>query len=214
VQANVGPSRRTRLLGIAAALSALLLAACGGGSGGATATAVPGTPTPATSATPSPPQLSTAAAPWPAPPNELALIRLAGLEPTGQPSTNVHYHAHLDVFLNGNAVPVPPGIGLDETSRQSSPLLTKDPTGIIHVESRLPGTFTLGQFFTQWGVRFSETCVGAYCAPATPLKLYVNGVEVTTPPQAHVIEARQEICIVIGQPPAQIPSRYTFPAGL
>jgi hypothetical protein len=35
-------------------------------------------------------------------------------------------------------------------------------TGIVHIESQRPYRFTLGQFFTLWGVRFSDTRLGGY----------------------------------------------------
>ncbi|HEX9235017.1 MAG TPA: hypothetical protein VF972_01920 [Actinomycetota bacterium] len=40
---------------------------------------------------------------------------------------------------------------------------THDATGIIHIESPTPRTFTLGEFFDVWGVRFTASCLGGYC---------------------------------------------------
>ena len=35
----------------------------------------------------------------------------------------------------------------------------------------------LGQFFVEWGVRLDSKCVGTYCKPKTPIRIYVNGKE-------------------------------------
>jgi hypothetical protein len=52
-----------------------------------------------------------------------------------------------------------------------SPLHTHDGTGIIHTESTDPEPNTLGQFFVEWCVELSVTCVGEHCAP-TPIAVY------------------------------------------
>ena len=39
----------------------------------------------------------------------------AGFTPTTHEFLQVHRHAHLDVFVNGKPVTVPPGIGIDIT---------------------------------------------------------------------------------------------------
>ena len=56
-----------------------------------------------------------------------------------------------------------------------SPLHTHDESGVLHVENDAERRITLGQFFTEWGVRFSPDCVGGYCAPDKPHQVYVNG---------------------------------------
>jgi len=52
--------------------------------------------------------------------------------------------------------------------------------------------------------------MGSYC---NGLKWYVNGKQQTGNPETLALNPHQEIAIVIGKPPAQIPSSYNFPAG-
>jgi hypothetical protein len=106
---------------------------------------------------------------------------------TGQPvdgiqcqageQTVVHVHTHLTIFVNGKARVIPYGIGIPGAGPVSTPqgpfvetgscfywLHVHAYDGIIHIES--PSTsdsFTLGQFFDEWGIPLSTTQVG----PAT-----------------------------------------------
>ena len=93
----------------------------------------------------------------------------------------------------------------------NSPLHTHSTSGIMHIESDRPGTFTLGQFFDEWGVRLSASCVGGYCQGAgKELRVYVNGRRARNP-RAVVLGNRQEIAVVFGGPGAfrSVPTRYT-----
>ena len=89
----------------------------------------------------------------------------------------VHVHTHLTIFVNGQARVIPYGVGIPgfqavetsagpfvETGSCFYWLHVHADDGIIHIES--PSTtmsFTLGQFFDEWGVPLSTTQVG----PAT-----------------------------------------------
>jgi hypothetical protein len=93
----------------------------------------------------------------------------------------------------------------------NSPIHTHSTSGLIHIESDRPGSFTLGQFFDEWGVRLTSTCVGGYCTGAgKQLRVYVDGKRVANP-RAVVLRNRQEIAIVYGTQAAfrSVPSAYT-----
>ena len=168
------------------------------------------------------------AAPWPAPPDPMARTRAAGLTPERRESFVHHVHAHLDVFVNGKRVRVPAGIGidihdpgvhafptLDGTKAYGgialcekaciSPLHTHDDTGILHTESKSSVPNTLGEFFTEWGVALTRTCVGGYCHLAGP-HVYLNGKPFGGDPRRIQLVDRLEIAIVIGTPPKTIPA--------
>jgi hypothetical protein len=91
-----------------------------------------------------------------------------------------------------------------------SPLHTHDASGVIHTESASTTPNRLGQFFTEWNVPFSATCVGQYCSPATKIAIYVNGNIYSGDPAAISLTDRKEIAIVIGSAPSSIPG--SFPA--
>jgi hypothetical protein len=156
----------------------------------------------------------------------------AGLEPELVEHLTYHVHAHLDVFVDGESITIPAGIGIniddpdvrkfDEPDGSVayggitlcakpciSPLHTHDETGIIHTESASPKPNTLGQFFIEWGVALSDSCVGEYCGPK-PIAVYVNGEPYTQDPRAIELTDQTEIAIVIGTAPPQIPKTADF----
>lgn len=190
-------------MAVAAVAFVAATSACGGGSKG------PGQP----AQTPQPPLLDTGPAPWPAPDQVTARIAEAGLPALTGERLEYHVHAHLDVLVNGISEPVPANIGIDQVGGRISPLHTHDETGIIHVESATQQTFSLGQFFTEWGVRLDQQCVGGYCSPQTSVLFYVNGQEWSGDPSTIPVTAHEEIAIVVGTAPAHIPGDYAFPAG-
>ena len=165
------------------------------------------------------PGLMTSKAPWPA--NNRALLHarldaigIAALKAEGQ---RLHIHQHLDMAVRGRVYPIPAGIGIDHRGRFISPLHTHDYTGIMHIESPIVRKFTLGQWFDVWGLRFSTTCLGAYCAKGKEgVWVFVNGKRWLGNPRQIVLREHQEIVVAFGTrasiPP--IPSSFPFPPGL
>ena len=66
----------------------------------------------------------------------------------------------------------------------------------------------LGEFFIEWNVRLDRSCVGGYCRPTAPIAVYIDGATYTGDPRQIKLEDRREIAIVIGTPPAAIPSSF------
>ena len=173
-----------------------------------------------------------AAPTWAAPSDPLDRARAAGLEPEVRETLTHHVHGHLDVFFNGTAVAVPGGIGINTSDPGVksyddplgkgygridgcdqpciSPLHTHVPDGILHTESASAVPNTLGQFFTEWGVRLDSKCVGDYCRPTTDVAIFVNGKALRGNPTGIKLTDRKEIAIVIGRPPTKVPSKADF----
>lgn len=175
---------------------------------------------------------------WPAPSDPMALARKAGFEPTTREFLLTHSHDHLDVFVDGQRVTVPAGIGIDTKSKGVngeptadgtgfdyqvtecpnpclSELHTHDPDGIVHSESQVLNQkpAKLGQFFTEWGLRFDDQCIGEFCSSNTQLAVYVNGQKVSGNPADVELKTHLEIAVVIGKPPDAIPSSWDFLEG-
>jgi hypothetical protein len=136
------------------------------------------------------------------------------------------------VFINGRPLFVPAGIGIDtdnpavQTQKRLqgivvgagltqvcddpciSPLHTHDLSGLLHTETKTPQPNHLGQFFTQWAVRLTKDCVGGYCKPEVPIKIYVDGKVETGDPTQIELKNLREVAVVIGTPPATIPEEF------
>jgi hypothetical protein len=164
------------------------------------------------------PGIQTGNAPWPVELNHLReRLSAIGLPALSEEGTVLHIHQHLDIFIEGKPISVPAGIGINEAAGFISPIHTHDDTAIIHVESPTIQTFTLGQFFDIWGVRFTDQCIGGYCSQGDKtLKVFVNGNLFNGDPRQIELQQHQEIVATYGTSKDlanPIPSTYVFPAG-
>jgi len=119
----------------------------------------------------------------------------------------LHIHAHLDIFVGGDSLTVPAGIGINDNTCLHW-LHTHQPDGVIHIESPKERDFTLGQFIDIW----RATGKGIPPADKEPV-IYVNGNQTTTKLSDIFLHAHDEIVLVYGNPPSRIPAFYQFPEG-
>jgi hypothetical protein len=131
--------------------------------------------------------------------------------------TVLHIHDHLDVFVRGRKVVVPANLGINAAAGYLSPLHTHDDSGLIHLESPIDRTYTLGQLFDVWGVRFRKSCLGGYCDRGNDrLRVFVGGKLIRTDPRLLELALHQEIVVTYGtraQLPHPVPASYSFPIG-
>jgi hypothetical protein len=150
-------------------------------------------------------------APWP--PEYLYLAdRLAPLDLTtlgGHNGLVLHFHAHIDIFVNGKKVKVPALVGINPGANYLTELHTHDDRGVIHIEAQKSRDFTVGQFFAEWAVYLDSHSIGGYPG----MKWYLNGKQQTGNPANLVFKPHQEIAFVVGKAPAKIPSSYKFSQG-
>lgn len=201
---------RTYLFG-GAAVAALVVAGIvvavvfAGGSGGTSSSS-----TPAAIPWAKLPGLQTGPPPWGNDvgtlPGRLPYLDLHKLSAEG---TVLHVHQHLDLYVAGRKVALPPGVGIYDNSWITE-VHVHDTSGVIHVESPTQRTFVLGQLFGEWGVKLTGSCVGRYCGH---VRWWVNGKKMTGDPARLVLRSHQEIVIAAGPPPFEIPKSYAFPAG-
>jgi hypothetical protein len=154
--------------------------------------------------------------PWPAPSDATAAVRTAGLPMMSTEGQVEHIHAHLDVLVDGKSVPVPADIGIDLTSGRMSALHTHDDSGVIHIEAPARRQFSMGEFFTEWGVSLSDNNIGALRAgDGKTVRLFVNGTQRTGNPAATMFGPHDEVALVYGvaQPGEDIPTKYEFAEG-
>ncbi len=141
-------------------------------------------------------------------------MQTAGLDVLSEEGSVMHIHEHLDLIINGNAVPIPAEIGIG--TNFISPMHTHDITGVLHIESPVQKDFTLGQFFKEWGVAFDDTHIDSYTADAShQLIVAVNGKPITNVAN-YVLQAHDEIEIWYGPTDTNptLISSYAFAPGL
>ena len=154
--------------------------------------------------------------PWPAPADATAAARNAGLPMLSSEGMAEHIHVHLDVLSDGKAVAVPAEIGIDTIHPGISPLHTHDDSGVIHIESPVKRQFSLGEFFTEWGVSLSANNIGGLrTTDGKTVRVYVNGQPRTGDPAAILFNQHDEIALIYGTPQANEtpPASYEFPPG-
>lgn len=202
-------------LAVALTVSALLagVTACGAPAQTAPASAGPSASTAASATTAAP-------AAWGLDPAGGAQrIKAAGLDILTAEGTAEHYHAHLDVLVDGKAVTVPAYIGFsfgaDGRPDGISALHTHDTTGILHIEAPTAGRkYTLGEVLKEWGVLDGADATGAPHGGTGGWTVYVNGAQQSTPVTEVVLKAHDEVVLSYGAAPSPVPGSYNFPAGL
>jgi hypothetical protein len=135
-----------------------------------------------------------------------------------------HIHAHLTILVHGAPRRVPAGIGIAppyEVEQTPSGafvagatcfmwLHTHSADGIIHTESPIDRTYTLGDFFDIWGQPLGHAQVGSAHGAVTAL---FNGRVFTGNPRQIPLVAHAQIQLEVGRP-LIAPEKITFPKGL
>ena len=137
--------------------------------------------------------------------------------------TLFHIHAHLALFVNGSPRQVPAGIGIPGATGQNSPqgefisngkcfywLHTHAADGIVHIESPVHRTYTLGNFFDEWGQPLGPNQVGPAKGHVTAI---YNGKVYQGNPRDIPLHAHAQIQLEVGTPLVS-PESITFANGL
>ena len=146
-----------------------------------------------------------------------------GISCQSSEQTIFHIHAHLTIFVNGSARQVAAGIGIPGAQGQAAPtgtfissgtcfywLHTHAADGIIHIESPVQRTFTLGELFNEWGQPLGPDRIGPASGHVTAL---YNGQVYQGNPSDIPLNAHAQIQLEIGTP-LVAPETITFPNGL
>jgi hypothetical protein len=137
--------------------------------------------------------------------------------------TVFHIHAHLAIFVNGSPRQVPAAVGIPGAVAQNSPqgpfigsgncfywLHTHAPDGIIHIESPVQRTYTLGDFFDEWGQPLGPDRAGPAKGHVTAI---YNGQVYRGSPRGIPLTAHAQIQLEVGAP-LLAPVSITWPSGL
>jgi hypothetical protein len=137
-------------------------------------------------------------------------------------STIFHIHVHLALFVDGQELPIPFGVGIGQpwevSDSNEGPFVTNGSCfywihthtedGVLHIESPIRRTFTLGDFFGVWQQPLSPTQMGPVQGT---IIAYVNGTKVDTNPAEIRLLSHERIQLDSGQDVP--PYAFDFPPG-
>ena len=134
-----------------------------------------------------------------------------------------HIHAHLTVVVNGSPRQIPAGLGIPGAQAQNTPqgtfigggkcfywLHTHAADGIVHIESPIHRTFTLGNFFNIWGQPLGPSQAGSAQGHVTAI---YNGKVYHGDPRNIPLTKYAQIQLEVGTP-LVAPESITWPSGL
>ena len=119
-----------------------------------------------------------------------------------------HIHQHLTILDRGKPVAVPEDVGRPVLGSCLYWLHTHTSNGIIHVESPVFRSFTLGNFFDIWGQPLSPTAVGPARIKKGQLRAYVDGNRYGGDPRSIELSLHADIVLEAG-PPYAVPAPFT-----
>ena len=143
-----------------------------------------------------------------------------GLECMTSEQLAFHIHSYLAIYVNGEAVTVPPGAGIVAPAGSGASALGSDglktciyplhvhdgEPNIVHIESPVKKTYTLGMFFDVWGQKLSATQVMGNTADASRTLTFEvfdaagKMTQVTTDPRSIALAEHETIVILYNSP--------------
>lgn len=109
----------------------------------------------------------------------------------------VHLHAHLSVIERGSPVVIPEDVGQPLGGGCAYWLHTHRTDGVIHVESPVVRSFTLGEFIDVWGPHDPNL---ADAGSPEPRRVWVDGTVYTGPLHGIVLRRHTDVVIEVGEP--------------
>jgi len=119
-----------------------------------------------------------------------------------------HIHQHVTILDHGKAIDIPDDVGRPITGECLYWMHTHTSDGIIHIESPVFRSFTLGNFFDVWGQPLSLTAVGPARAKKGQIHIFVGGRPYHGDPRAIEMTLHADIVLEVG-PPYVKPAPFT-----
>lgn len=128
---------------------------------------------------------------------------------------DLHYHAHLSLFVEGERIAIPPAVGVvdpilvDGFVEGGSCLYwmhLHDGTGLVHLEPPVAGDYTLGQLFDVWGRGLTRDQVAGF--PGV-VSVFVDGVRYQGDIRDLTLTSGLHVSLQVGRPLSS-PPIYVF----
>jgi hypothetical protein len=111
-----------------------------------------------------------------------------------------HIHQHLTILDHGKPIDIPSDVGRPEAGACFYWMHTHTSDGIVHVESPVMRTFTLGNFFDIWGEPLSTTHVAAIVLKKGQLHVFLDGEPYHGDPRSIEMSLHADIVLEAGAP--------------
>jgi hypothetical protein len=143
----------------------------------------------------------------------IILVSVAVAEVISVNTIAMHIHPQLSILIRGGSETLPANVGINRDLWRDhsldrygvnglSPLLTRDSSGSIHVESNTVRDFTLHEFLAVWGEPIDYTQVaGNPVQPGESACIYVNGQSI--PLSSDIVFVEQQKIILEIPPNSQ-----------
>ena len=130
-----------------------------------------------------------------------------------------HFHVHLVIYLDGEKLTVPAGLGVGRPWGENPPgfiatgrcfawIHTHDTTGVMHVFTQVGRSDTLGQVFSVWGQPLS---IDGALGFRGRIEVLVNGQAMDGDPRSIPLKNLSNIVLELGKPPVPAPAAlYDF----
>jgi hypothetical protein len=127
-------------------------------------------------------------------------------------TANMHVHALISIYKDGKRLGFPGSIGRIHTGcYHAYEMHVHDATGVIHIETDVPKTFKLGQWFSLWNQPLGRDLTAGL---AGPVRFYVIEKGTITPyagnPYDIEMKPHREVLIVTGTAMSVVPN-YQWP---
>lgn len=125
-----------------------------------------------------------------------------------------HIHAHLTIYIDGQPVTVPQGIGISPSNSCIYWLHTHATDGVIHIESPTVHLYTLQNFLDIWE-SFNSSQINFPTQLASPdgWTIYVNGKQVKGPFSNISLHAHDVVTLVYNSPGIKPDTVYAWQPG-
>ncbi|HEU5349688.1 MAG TPA: hypothetical protein VFU63_13835 [Ktedonobacterales bacterium] len=148
---------------------------------------------------------------------------VAGMECTNSEQLVFHIHSYLEIYADGKPVTVPPGVGIVAPAGSGESALGSDglktciyplhvhdtEPNVVHIESPIKKTYTLGNFFEIWGQPLSATQVMGHKADSSHTLVFevfdASGkrTQVTSDPRSIALAEHETVVILYNSPDVQ-----------
>jgi len=125
-----------------------------------------------------------------------------------------HLHDYLKIYVNGQQMTVPPGVGVPAGCLYPLHVHNGEPN-VIHAETAdAKRVFTLGEFFDVWGQPLSSSRVGSYTATAQHKLVYevfdaTGKLSTITGDPRQIALANHDTIVILYNSPNVHPTAYT-----